>query len=669
MERSMNLSVKPCDNFYDFVCGNYMTGYKKTPTSKTIIYTRVADVAHKFHEKLIELIEEPIKPNEIKPIQSVKNYYKICMDDDEEIDDRTFPYFKNYLVPILGRGYNWPISSYELNNNFDWKKVKLQIGNNEEWYNIFFDIKTEIDTDKKIFFIYINEPSLGLSVDNLADETLSSTKLSYFAYMRKCLECFSSNLQKKVQEIYYVKNFEIKIAKIIKETKRNSTKLNNPMTIDELIVNYSFFPWKEYFNDYLKINNTINNYKIKIIINNPTFMIKFEQLINITSKKIQINYFAWRKIISSAKYLNFCFRNAHNNFNIAINNLFIEKEKSSICFDNTLNNFPILVGALYTRSNDHIKNAKENITLMVKNIKNQLKIEINKATWMTYESKKIADNKITATVEKILYPNELLNDTLLNDYYKYLQLFNDTTFIEAVLSTNLFNYKNLWNTKNINNKNEDWTHFASLTPTTNAYFNQRKNYIIIPAGLAQGFFYGNDHPSYSNYAGIGMSISHEISHGFDNQTRQYAKEKNHFNFWINELIDNTYLDKINCILDQYNNYTNSNTIEHINENIADNIAIKIAHKAYKEWKEINKDVGQNLGGKWWSPDQMFWISTASRWCSSLSSNNSEKKMIHTYHSDEKYRAIVPFSNMKSFAADFDCQINTTMNPEEKCRIW
>ncbi|XP_044005952.1 neprilysin-2-like [Aphidius gifuensis] len=299
MERSMNLSVKPCDNFYDFVCGNYMTGYKKTPTSKTIIYTRVADVAHKFHEKLIELIEEPIKPNEIKPIQSVKNYYKICMDDDEEIDDRTFPYFKNYLVPILGRGYNWPISSYELNNNFDWKKVKLQIGNNEEWYNIFFDIKTEIDTDKKIFFIYINEPSLGLSVDNLADETLS-------------------------------------------KTKRNSTKLNNPMTIDELI---------------------------------------------------------------------------------------------------------------------------------------------------------------------------------------------------------------------------------------------------------------------------------------------------------------------------------------INENIADNIAIKIAHKAYKEWKEINKDVGQNLGGKWWSPDQMFWISTASRWCSSLSSNNSEKKMIHTYHSDEKYRAIVPFSNMKSFAADFDCQINTTMNPEEKCRIW
>lgn len=60
-----------------------------------------------------------------------------------------------------------------------------------------------------------------------------------------------------------------------------------------------------------------------------------------------------------------------------------------------------------------------------------------------------------------------------------------------------------------------------------------------------------------------MTISHEISHGFDNQTRQYAKENNYFNFWINELIDNAYLEKIHCILDQYNNYKNSNTIEHV----------------------------------------------------------------------------------------------------------
>lgn len=66
---------------------------------------------------------------------------------------------------------------------------------------------------------------------------------------------------------------------------------------------------------------------------------------------------------------------------------------------------------------------------------------------------------------------------------------------------------------------------------------------------------------------------------------------------------------------------------------------------------------------------MFWISTASRWCSSPPIYDGEKEIKYIYHSDGKSRVIMPFSNMKSFAADFDCPINSTMNPEKKCKIW
>jgi neprilysin len=142
---------------------------------------------------------------------------------------------------------------------------------------------------------------------------------------------------------------------------------------------------------------------------------------------------------------------------------------------------------------------------------------------------------------------------------------------------------------------------------------------VIPAGILQGAFFDADRPRYVNYASIGYVIGHEITHGFDDQGRQYDSSGDLVDWWQPET-KTAFDEKARCIIEQYGNYTepltglNLNGINTQGENIADNGGIITAYRAYQKWTE-NNEKEKMLPGLPYSPNQIFWLSAAQTWCS------------------------------------------------------
>jgi neprilysin len=140
-----------------------------------------------------------------------------------------------------------------------------------------------------------------------------------------------------------------------------------------------------------------------------------------------------------------------------------------------------------------------------------------------------------------------------------------------------------------------------------------------PAGILQGAFFSVDRPKYMNYGAIGSIIGHEITHGFDDEGRQFDANGNLVDWWQPDT-KTAYLDKVRCIIDQYSNFTeptvklNLNGINTQGENIADNGGLKEAYSAYTKWAAKYGEE-QKLPGLDYTPNQLFWIAAAQSWCS------------------------------------------------------
>lgn len=104
------------------------------------------------------------------------------------------------------------------------------------------------------------------------------------------------------------------------------------------------------------------------------------------------------------------------------------------------------------------------------------------------------------------------------------------------------------------------------------------------------------------------------------------------------------------------------------ENIADNGGIKEAYLAYKRWVDRNGEEPLLPGIKY-NGRQLFWMSAASIWCSKTRNEELQQQIIADEHAPDKYRVLVPMSNMKYFSDDFNCPIGSKMNPKEKCLVW
>merc|ERR1719239_1973730 len=275
------------------------------------------------------------------------------------------------------------------------------------------------------------------------------------------------------------------------------------------------------------------------------------------------------------------------------------------------------VGSLYVTKYFN-EDSKTEALMMVSEIRRQFERLLDEVDWMDEDTKRQARVKAQGMVEHIGYPSELLEMSKLEDLYAGLEL-SPNAYLGNALNMTVFGTNYAFSKLREKVNKTDWKRHDQPA-IVNAFYSPLENSIQFPAGILQGIFFSSDRPKYMNYGAIGWVIGHEITHGFDDQGRQFDKEGNLLNWWKPDT-SSRYLNKAKCIINQYTNYTFPqlddlplNGINTQGENIADNGGIKEAYRAYNEWVNTNGEE-QLLPGLNFTPRQMFWISAANVWCS------------------------------------------------------
>merc|ERR1711862_677867 len=278
---------------------------------------------------------------------------------------------------------------------------------------------------------------------------------------------------------------------------------------------------------------------------------------------------------------------------------------------------------------------------MVKDIRGEFNTILSEIDWMDEETRIRAKDKLKTMKEYIGYPEEIMVEKNLEDLYVKLEVGSESHFLNGI-NMSVWGTNYAWAKLREVVDKTDWKRHGAPA-VVNAFYSPLENSIQFPAGILQGNFFGADRPAYMNYGAIGWVIGHEITHGFDDQGRTFDSTGNLANWWERSTEEN-YLEKAQCIIWQYGNYTarppvniNLNGINTQGENIADNGGIKEAYNAYKSWAKRNGEEPRLPGFAAYTPEQMFWISAGNTWCSKYRPLALERRIRTGAHSPGPFR--------------------------------
>jgi len=336
-----------------------------------------------------------------------------------------------------------------------------------------------------------------------------------------------------------------------------------------------------------------------------------------------------------------------------------QKERWKIMAQRVDGSLGELLGQLYVAKYFTPK-AKQRMLDMVNNLQSVYRERIEKLDWMSPETKKKALEKLNAFTKKIGYPDKWKN-------YDDVTITKDG-FYNNLVSVAKHDYKEM--IKKVN-KPVDRTEWIMTPPTVNAYYNPTYNEIVFPAGILAFPFFDENADDAINYGAIGLVIGHEMTHGFDDQGRQYDKDGNLKDWWTKE--DATkFKAKVQVMIDEYNKYTVLNNV-HVNgaltqgENLADIGGLAIAYQAFKNTPQGKGNV--KIDG--FTPDQRFFLSLTQVWREKQTDELTRMLINVDPHSPDMYRVNGPASNSAAFYEAFGIKPGDKMYiPEnERVKVW
>jgi len=306
--------------------------------------------------------------------------------------------------------------------------------------------------------------------------------------------------------------------------------------------------------------------------------------------------------------------------------------------------------------------AKERMLHLVKNLQLALKDRINNLTWMSADTKTKAIEKLDAMIVKIGYP-----DTWRD--YSALNIDPTLSYYANVMRASRFESE--YQLSKIG-KPVDPTLWLMTPQTVNAYYNPSTNEICFPAGILQPPFFDLKADDAVNYGAIGVVIGHEMTHGFDDQGRNYDKTGNLNNWWTDEDAAN-FKERSTKLVEHFNHIevlpgTFANGVFTLGENIADNGGVNISYEALQKAKKEGRINGIMDG---FTPEQRFFIAYANVWAGNIRDEEMARRTKEDPHSLGKWRVNGTLPHVESFLEAFNIKEGDLMwlAPEKRANIW
>uniref|UniRef100_A0A672FAX1 Membrane metallo-endopeptidase-like 1 n=1 Tax=Salarias fasciatus TaxID=181472 RepID=A0A672FAX1_SALFA len=580
--QNMDDSVKPCDNFYQYACGGWLERHVIPETSSR---HSIFDILRDKLEIVLKGVLETTNEQDRDAIRKAKVLYSSCM--NESADSVRFV----WMISLWVAEETWSLEDTlaTLTARFH-KKVMLDM-------YVWTD-----DRDSQRHIIYIDQPLLGMpSRDYYFNDGTTKRNLT-------------QDDDRVWEEMMQVLELETDIANVSAGCSRKGvvtqslSEINDDRKGPELLLSTA-----------------------------PT------GLFSVCCRTMQ-NYLTWQIIFDRVNSLSRRFKEARARSDFAVfgpDSVWTTVEDAwwRECVRYVQSSMENAVGS-FVRTRDLAGESKRMVSDLISKIQTAFVETLEELSWMDAPSKEKAREKAMAIKEHIGYPDHILQESnqKLDQEYAHLN-FSEEHYFENILE-NLRSEAHKGLKKLREPVDPDlWIIGAAVV---NAFYSHNRNQIVFPAGILQPPFFSKHQHQALNFGGIGMVIGHEITHGFDDNGRNFDKDGNMLNWWSNYSAEH-FKDQSQCMVQQYGNFNwelaggqNVSGISTLGENIADNGGVRQAYKV---------------------------------WCGAYRPEFASQSIKTDSHSPLEYRVLGSLQNFEAFSEAFQCPKGSRMNPEQKCRVW
>jgi len=395
------------------------------------------------------------------------------------------------------------------------------------------------------------------------------------------------------------------------------------------------------------------------IVCQPAFIAELGKMVNEVSVDDWKIYLKWKVINSLAPYLQTAFVNENFEFfGKTLSGQKAQRPRWKRVQAATNNALSEAIGQMYVEKYFPAE-AKKRMLELVGNLRVSLGERINQLAWMSDATKAKAQEKLAAITVKIGYPDKWRD-------YSDLQV-STGSYVSNVLQARNFDFKYMIGKVN---KPVDRTEWMMPPQMVNAYYEPTRNEIVFPAAILQPPFFFIDGDDAVNYGAIGVVIGHEITHGFDDQGRQFDKVGNLVDWWT---ADDAKLfgERTKVLAKQFSNFTVLDTLKAngdlcLGENIADLGGLNVAYNALQHVLKGNE---KPIDG--FTPDQRFFLAYAHLWAQNIRDKEIVRRTKEDVHSLGRFRVLGPLRNLPAFYKAFDLKEGDYMFLKEADRavIW
>lgn len=660
MFHSMNQSVDPCDNFYEFACGGWA---QNNPIPESKGFWGIYSVLQEDNERIVRQLLTGAASNS-EAIKKSKTFYDACMNLTAVNKKGAKP-----LLDIIKKLGGWNVTQDWNSSNFDFNQ-KLQAVHR---YSVPVFFGTGVDADDKNSaknILQVDQAGLTLSRTNYLKNMSDPKLVAYLKYMTTVGVLLGGQENETRRQMQEVLELEMKLAQIFvpHENRSQIDEIYNKTNIMKLQKLCNKINWLDFFkNQFKDMPNTKIGEKEEVVVYATRYLAVLSPVIAKASTGVLNNYMMWRVVASLAPSLSEEFRNAHEDLVKVLTGSKRSEDLWKRCMKETDDAIGMALGSLFIEKTFE-GSSKQQATEMIDAIRASFKGGLPDLDWMDDETRRAAEDKADAVKDMIGFPDYIKDPKKLKEKYDGLN-FQPMEYFQNKRNSDDFQ---LMKTLKRLREPVDIKKWYMTPSTVNAYYSPSRNQIVFPAGILQAPYYNKKFPKVVNFGGIGSVVGHELSHGFDNSGRMYDKLGNYGVMWWTNRSVEQYKSRSDCMVKQYSKFSYFN--HHVKgkvtlgENIADNGGLKAAYNAYKEWESKN-GADPPLPLLNMTPDQTFFLAFAQNWCADIRKEVAIVRLDDDPHSPNKFRVLGSLANSQAFAKAFKCPSGSKMNPPEKCHIW